>query len=91
MPDAAEVESARTLANQARERLKPEGFDDATIDRLAESYAGSHGADDLEDFIDWALAHREAAHPDDPDRTGEQSFPASDPPSTWTGAEPGNG
>jgi hypothetical protein len=92
MPDAAEVESAHTLADQARERLKPEGFDDPTIDRLAESYAGSHGAGDVEDFIDWALAHREVArHPDDPDRTGEQSFPASDPPSTWTGAEPGAG
>ena len=92
MPEAAEVESALMLANQARERLKPEGFDDPTIDRLAETYVETHGADDLEDFIDWALAHREVArHPDDPDRTGEQSFPASDPPSTWTGADPGAG
>lgn len=91
MPEAAEVESARTLANQARRRLKDEGFDDVMIDRLAERYVGSHGADDLEDFIDWALAHREVAQTDDLDRTGEQSFPASDPPSTWTGAEPGKG
>ena len=92
MPEAAEVRSALTLANQARERLRPEGFDDVTIDRLAETYADSHGVDDVEDFIDWALAHREVAdHPNDPERTGEQSFPASDPPPTWTGAEPGNG
>lgn len=85
-PDAAEVESARMLANEARERLRPEGFDDATIDRLADQYTIQNRGGDLADFIDWALAHGElAAHPDDPDRTGEQSFPASDPPSTWAG------
>ena len=38
-----------------------------------------------------ARAPEVAAPSDDPDRTGEQSFPASDPPSTWTGAEPGAG
>lgn len=90
--DAAQVENARMLANQARERLKAEGFEDPTIDRLADHYQAGHPSGDLQDFIDWAMAHPSAAvHPDDPDRTGEQSFPASDPPSTWSGAEPGNG
>ena len=89
MPEAAETE---TLADRARQRLKLEGFDDRAIDLLAERYVDRHGADDVEDFVDWALAHREAAaHPDDPERTGEQSFPASDPPSTWAGAPPGSG
>ena len=90
--DAAEVEKARILANEARERLQAEGFEDATIDRLADHYLAGHPSGALEDFIDWSMAHPSAAaHPDDPDRTGEQSFPASDPPSTWSGAEPGNG
>jgi hypothetical protein len=89
--DATEVENARMFANQAREHLRAEGFDDPTIDRLAEHYLAGHGSGSLEDFIDWAMAHPSAAHPDDPDRTGKQSFPASDPPSTWAGAEPGNG
>jgi hypothetical protein len=90
--DATEVESARRLANATRDRLKAEGFDDPTIERLADRYVDSHPGGDAVDFIDWALAHPELArHPDDPDRTGEQSFPASDPPSTWAGTEEGAG
>ena len=90
--DAIEVENARTLADRARDRLRTEGFDDPTIDRLAGHYLTGHPSGSQEDFIDWAMAHpSEAAHPDDPDRTGKQSFPASDPPSTWAGAEPGDG
>jgi hypothetical protein len=89
--DTTEVENARTFANEARERLRAEGFEDQTIDRLAEHYLSGRPSGSLEDFIDWAMAHPSAAHPDDPDRTGEQSFPASDPPSTWAGAEAGNG
>ena len=92
-PEAAEVESARMLANQARDRLKAEGFLDPTIDRLADLYvATDRSAGDFGDFVEWALAHREVGlHPNDPERTSEHSFPASDPPSTWTGAEPGSG
>ena len=90
--DVPEVENAGMFANQARERLRAEGFEDLTIDRLAERYLAGHPSGSLEDFIDWAMAHPSAAaHPDDPDRTGKQSFPASDPPSTWAGAQPGDG
>jgi hypothetical protein len=88
----ADSEKGSMLANRARERLRAEGFEDQTIDLLADRYLAGHPSGSLEDFIDWAMAHPSAAaHPDDPDRTGQQSFPASDPPSTWAGAEPGAG
>lgn len=38
-PEAAEVESARLLANQARETLRGRGLEDDDIRRLVDRYA----------------------------------------------------
>ena len=58
-PEAAEVESARMLANQARERLNASGVDDPTIERLADRYIAEDRGEDLDAFIAWARENAE--------------------------------
>lgn len=53
-PEAAEVESARMLANQARDDLRSAGLDDPTIERLADQYIAEDRGEDLDAFIAWA-------------------------------------
>ena len=53
-PEAAEVESARLLGNQARERLRGRGLGDEEIQRLADEYIALDRGEDLEAFIRWA-------------------------------------
>jgi hypothetical protein len=53
-PEAAEVESARLLANQARGRLQARGLSDEQIQKLADEYIALDRGEDLEDFIRWA-------------------------------------
>ena len=53
-PEAAEVESARLLANQARERLRERGLGDEEIQRLADEYIALDRGEELEAFIRWA-------------------------------------
>ncbi len=53
-PEAAEVESARLLANQARGRLRGRGLSDDEIQRLADEYIALDRGEDLEEFIQWA-------------------------------------
>jgi len=53
-PEAAEVESARLLANDARERLRARGFDDEQIRRLADEFVASGGEGDVSAFLRWA-------------------------------------
>jgi hypothetical protein len=76
--------NARTLADRSRDRLRAEGLDDEAIQKLAVRYVAEERGDDLDAFIRWAAdtagRHESGA---DPDEMGEQSFPASDPPSTW--------
>jgi hypothetical protein len=57
-PDAEEVESARLLANQARDRLRSHGFDDEAIRRLADAYVALDLGEDTDDFIAWARERR---------------------------------
>jgi len=57
-PEAAEVESARHLAGQARERL--EGLDYEGIRRLADEYVALDLGQDLNAFVRWA--REQAAH-----------------------------
>ncbi len=57
-PQAAEVESARLLANQARHTLLAAGFSDQEIDRLADDFIAEDRGDATEDFIDWARRMR---------------------------------
>ena len=53
-PSAAEVESARLLANQARERLSGIGWSDDELRRLADEYIALDLGEDLEGFSRWA-------------------------------------
>ncbi len=55
-PEAAEVESAALLANQAREALEAEGLDEREIRRLADAYIAQDRGTDLAAFLDWARA-----------------------------------
>jgi hypothetical protein len=53
-PEAAEVESARLLANQARADLTRAGLSDKEIRRLADEYVALDRGEDLDGFISWA-------------------------------------
>ena len=55
-PEAAEVESARLLANQARERLRAVGLGDERIGRLADDWVARDRGQDLEEFVAWATS-----------------------------------
>src|SRR5205807_4617648 len=55
-PEAAEVESARVLANQAREALRGAGLEDREIRRLADEYIALDRGEGLAEFVEWAKA-----------------------------------
>jgi hypothetical protein len=60
-PQAAEVESARLLANDARDALRVRGLDDEEIRRLADEYVALDLGQDTDAFILWAVDHRQDA------------------------------
>jgi hypothetical protein len=60
-PQAAEVESARLLANDARPALLGEGLSDEDIDRLADDFIAEDRGEATEHFISWAIRVRRAA------------------------------
>ncbi len=47
------IEGARTLGNEARGRLRRDGFTDTQIDEWAESFIAEVGAGSVDDFVDW--------------------------------------
>lgn len=47
------IEGARILANEARERLRGDGFTDDQIDQWAESFITEVSAGDVEQFVAW--------------------------------------
>jgi hypothetical protein len=53
-PEAAEVESARLLANEAADALRPTGLSDDQIRRLADEFIALDRGTDLNDFVGWA-------------------------------------
>ncbi len=53
-PEAAEVESARLLAAQARNRLRDGGLSEDDIRRLADEYVAEDRGNDLGSFVEWA-------------------------------------
>jgi hypothetical protein len=55
-PSAAEVESARLLANEARDSLRARGLSDTDIDRLAGAFIASDLGTAVEDFLPWAAS-----------------------------------
>ena len=60
-PQAAEVESARLLANGARQALRASGLSDEDIDRLADDFIAEDRGEATERFIDWARQVHRAA------------------------------
>jgi hypothetical protein len=59
-PQAAEVESARLLANDAREALRAAGLSDRDVDRLADDFVAEDRGEATEPFVDWATRVRRA-------------------------------
>jgi hypothetical protein len=57
---AVEVESARLLANDARQALLALGLLDQDIDRLADDFIAEDRGEMTERFIDWAIQVRHA-------------------------------
>ncbi len=57
-PQAAEVESARILANEARSALRKAGLTDDEIRRLADQWVAEDRGESLHAFIDWAGPRR---------------------------------
>jgi hypothetical protein len=55
-PEAAEVESARLLANQAAPELEPEGLGEEQIRRLADEFIARDRGEAIDDFVPWARA-----------------------------------
>ena len=53
-PEAAEVESARLLANQARPVLGAEGYADQRIDELASEFISRDVGEGIDEFLRWA-------------------------------------
>ena len=64
-PVAAEVESARLLANQARPTLAAEGFSDERIDELASAFIAKNIGESVDQFVRWARFEGQAGP--DPD------------------------
>jgi hypothetical protein len=53
-PEAAEVESARLLANQAGDALRQVGMTDEEIRRTADDWVAQDRGDELDAFVEWA-------------------------------------
>jgi len=51
--DASHEEGARILADEARNRLKNQGFTDKQIREWAETYVADEGSGDVDTFIAW--------------------------------------
>lgn len=61
-PQAAEVESARLLANEARAELRAAGLTDLEIRRLADDFIAEDRGEGLPEFVAWARARASRAH-----------------------------
>jgi hypothetical protein len=57
-PEAAEVESARQLENEAATRLAESGISRDEARRLADEYVALDVGEDVEEFIAWAKQRR---------------------------------
>jgi hypothetical protein len=55
--DIEEVEPAHELANEARQRLRADGFSDDEIDDWAREFAAEEGSGDADAFIAWIRVH----------------------------------
>jgi hypothetical protein len=53
VPDLPQIEGARLLGNDARERLHDDGFDDTQIDEWAETFIAEVGSGTVDQFVAW--------------------------------------
>ena len=53
IPELGNIEGARLLGNEARERLHADGFDDEQIDEWAETFIAEVGSGDVDEFVAW--------------------------------------
>src|SRR5262249_25455562 len=62
IPDLGQIEGARLLGNDARERLHADGFDDAEIDAWAETYLAEVGSGTVDQFVEWIARQERRDH-----------------------------
>jgi len=55
IPELTAIEGARLLGNDARSRLRADGFDDAQIDEWAETFIAEEGSGTVEQFVAWIV------------------------------------
>lgn len=65
VPELAQIEGARLLANAAAEVLGEAGFTELELEEWALAYIEREGSGDLESFIAW-IRTKEQAHGDIP-------------------------
>ena len=59
-PELGNIEGARILGNDARQRLHADGFTDAQIDAWAETFIAEESSGSVDEFVAW-IARQEAA------------------------------
>ena len=59
-PEAAEVESARLLANDAKEELMRDGLNERDIKLLADEYIALDLGEGVREFVAWARKRKSA-------------------------------
>ncbi len=55
IPELTAIEGARLLGNDARARLRADGFDDAQIDEWAETFIAQESSGTVEQFVQWIV------------------------------------
>jgi hypothetical protein len=56
IPELAQIEGARLLGNDARERLRGDGFTDTEIDEWAETFIAENSSGTVDEFVAWIAA-----------------------------------
>jgi hypothetical protein len=59
--ELGQQESANLLANDARERLRADGFTDSQIIRWAETFIAENSAGSADEFVAWITAEENRA------------------------------
>ncbi len=60
IPELGNIEGARLLGNDARARLRADGFDDAQIDEWAETFIAEESSGTVEEFVAWIVAQEQS-------------------------------
>jgi hypothetical protein len=61
VPELMQIEGARTLGNDARERLHDDGFSDAQIDAWAETFIAEVSSGSVDEFVAWIALQEHGA------------------------------